>query len=1340
MRKYLFLIILILPIWLFPNTQSIKKLQINQGLSNNYIQGITQDRQGFMWFGTESGLNRFDGREFKKFYNSDIDPNTINSNELNDVYADKFQDIIWIATERSGLNGYNYRTHQFSFYLNDESPNSLSSNGIMFLSGEHSGNLWVTTYQSGVDLFDKKTNSFIHYNQSTVKGLNSNYNRCAIDDEHGNLYIGHLFSGLSVVSIKSKTAVNYMPNPKDPNSLPSKEVYTLFIDSKKRIWVGTNNGLALFHPEKKIFTVFRKNKNPGSLSSNIITAIREVNDQIWFGTVAGIDVLEEQYGIIDTPENVEFKHIVASDAQSGLSHPLINSIFQDKYKNVWVGTLGGGVNFLGNITDYFNTIVHSPFTKSSDNLNNKCVRAMCFDTNNQLWIGTEGGGVDIFNNGVKVKNYSMENSLIPDNRILSIFKDSHNNMWLGTFEGAIMCYNSSNNQFSMLKGFDIQDNQIWGFYEDSYQNLWIAAENGLYTVNLKSGLKRIFTNENSKLNSRIVRTISGDKSGHIWVGTLGGGLQVFTSDFQLVRSFSTGDDFYDVTNILRDSKNRMWVATRQDLILFKSCNDRHYVKYGLKDGLADNYIRAIAEGVNDNFWISTNRGLSCLNVKNGQIKNYNEHDGIPIGNFMSGAVTKSTNGTIYFGSENGICYFNSNELIPTYDLPKVIITNFSIVEKQSTHTGNFSNIPISDKIELNYNQSTFGVSFNILDYSLNDMVEFSYQMKGLDDGWFNTDNEKTLIFRNLLPGNYQLSIKTRLRNQDWSEKVTTLQIYIHPPFWFSWWAESIYAILILFISVYIIRFYKNKVNLENSLLFEKKTHAQEQELNEERLRFFTNITHELRTPLTLIIGPLEDIVTDQRVEPTIAKKINSIHRSANRLLELINQILEFRKSETRNRKLNVVHDDISVLVQEVGLKYKELNRNQNVDLDIVVPKKSPNLYYDTEVITIILDNLISNALKYTPKGKITLTLQNSHHDEIRNTEIVVSDTGYGISEETLPRIFDRYYQAKSKHQMSGTGIGLSLVKNMIELHQGTIRVESTIGQGTKFTLSLLTENTYPEAIHATIYEQNELGDIEITQSSNQLILVVEDNEEIRDYIKECFADNYEIVAVENGKMGLQIAQSRIPDIIISDIMMPVMDGMEMCKQIKEDVKTSHIPVILLTAKDTIQDKTEGYNIGADSYITKPFSAKLLQSRVNNLLDARKKMTALFSTSNVQKQALLKESLSRLDNEFIEKVIGIIEQNIESEQINIAQIADRMFMSHSTLYRKLKALTGMTINEFIRKIRLSTAEKLLLTGKYTINEIIYMVGINSTNYFRECFKDEFGVTPKEYIQKIRENQE
>lgn len=1335
MRKCLLLFTAMIPTWLFPNTSVIKKLQIEAGLSNNYIQGITQDRQGFIWVGTESGLNRFDGHEFKTFYHLDNNPNSISSNQLNDIYADKNQDIIWIATERIGLCGYNYSTNQFVFYKNSRNPDCLSSNGVMFLSGEASGNLWVTTYQTGIDLLDMKTKHFIHYNQSTVKGLASNFSRCAIDDKHGNLYIGHLFSGLSVVSIKNKTAVNYMPNPQDPNSLPGNEVFNLFIDSKKRIWVGTDNGLALFHPEKKMFTVYKKNNNPGSLSSNFITSIQEVNDQIWIGTTAGINILEEQFGLITTPDKVVFRHISASDARNGLSHPHINNIFQDQYKNIWIGTLGGGVNFLGNITGYFKTIVHSLTTKGADNLSNRCVQALCFDANNQLWIGTEGGGVDVFDNGVKIRNYSMENKSIPDNRITSVFKDSQNNMWLGTLEGSVLFYNVSNNQFSRLKEFSVAGNIVRGFYEDNYKNLWIATEKGLYSLNLNSGLKRMFTNENSQLATPIVRTISGDKMGRIWVGSLGGGLQIFTADFQLIRSFSPGM-FYEVTHVLRDSKNRMWVATRQNLFLFNSCNDTIYTTYGLKEGLADNFIRAIAEGVNDDIWISTNRGLSCLNARTGLIQNFNKHDGIPIGNFMSGAVTKSPNGTIYFGSENGICYFNSNESLPTYDLPPVVITDFSIVNKQSTNTDNLSEVPITDKIDLDYNQNTFSLSFNVLDYSLNDMVEFSYQMKGLDESWYDVNDDKILTFRNLQSGRYLLSVKTRLRNQNWSEKVTTLQLYIHPPFWFSWWAKLIYTILILFVTLYIIRFYKKKVVLENTLLFEKKAHQQEQELNEERLRFYTNITHELRTPLTLIIGPLEDIATDQTVEPSIAKKINLIHRSANRLLGLINQILEFRKSETMNRRLNVMKGNIGNLVQEIGLRYKELNQNPNVEINIKLPTYDNEMYFDPEIVTIILDNLLSNALKYTPQGEVSLSLLQTKDGDKAITEIVVSDTGYGISKDALPNIFNRYYQVKGEHQMSGTGIGLSLVKNMVELHEGNIQVESSLNKGTTFTFTISTENNYPSATRILI-NNNEDTKIEKIQGSTQLILVVEDNEEIRQYIRDCFPIPYEVIMAEDGKKGLELAMERTPDIIISDIMMPIMDGMELCKLIKEDVNTSHIPVILLTAKDSIQSKTEGYNIGADSYITKPFSAKLLQSRVSNLLDARKKIISLFNKPNAQKQALLKDSLNQLDNEFIEKLTRIIESNIETEQIAIAQIADQMNMGHSTLYRKLKALTGLSITEFIQKIRMSTAEKILLTGKYSIAEIVFMVGLNSVNYFRECFKAEFGVTPKEYMRNIRE---
>ena len=536
---------------------------------------------------------------------------------------------------------------------------------------------------------------------------------------------------------------------------------------------------------------------------------------------------------------------------------------------------------------------------------------------------------------------------------------------------------------------------------------------------------------------------------------------------------------------------------------------------------------------------------------------------------------------------------------------------------------------------------------------------------------------------------------------------------------------------------YVSRFYKRKLDLENSLYLEKKNHLQEQEMNDERMRFFTNITHELRTPLTLIIGPLEDLKADETLHGLQQKKINSIHRSAKRLLDLINQILEFRKSETRNRKLSVRRADLATLVRDIGQKYLDLNQNPKISFQIQLPLEEREMYYDTEVLTIVLDNLISNAMKYTLKGRINVELKYLQEDGNHLAEILVADTGFGIATEQLPRIFDRYYQVKGEHQVSGTGIGLALVKNMVDLHEGEISVHSLPEKGTRFSIRLDMDNTYPEAIHADAQEpEMEVAELEIHTENRQLMLVVEDNAEISDYIRDTFAEMFEVLIAENGKAGLDIALRKIPDIIISDIMMPVMDGIELCRRLKEDVHTCHIPVVLLTAKDSLEDKTEGYTVGADSYITKPFSGNLLRSRVSNLLEARKKITQLFSSSIVSKQSMVQDSISKLDNEFIDKLTRIIEENLEIEQLNIAQIAEQMNMSHSSLYRKIKTLTGLSANEFIRKIRMRNAERLLLSCKYSIAEIIYKVGISTPAYFRQCFKDEFGVTPTDYMKNMK----
>src|SRR5574344_2085233 len=573
-------------------------------------------------------------------------------------------------------------------------------------------------------------------------------------------------------------------------------------------------------------------------------------------------------------------------------------------------------------------------------------------------------------------------------------------------------------------------------------------------------------------------------------------------------------------------------------------------------------------------------------------------------------------------------------------------------------------------------------------------------LEGLENIWYNAQNEKQITFRNIPPGKYKFLIRSRLKNQDWDSNVASLDIIIAPPLLLTWYFKVLYCIIGTIIIILILKSYKKKVYLEGSLKMEKKKISDQQELNNERLRFYTNITHELRTPLTLILGPLEDLLCDKSLSLKQINKIGIIRDSSHRLLNLINDIMEFRKTETQNRKLSVEKDDISTVINEVGIRFKELNSNPKVSYIIDIKSENNNIYFDKEMIVTILNNLLSNASKYTPKGEIRISLNSINENNIDYTVISVSDTGYGITENDLPHIFNRYYQGTGKYQIAGSGIGLALVKGLVELHQAILEVESQ----------------------------------EVQNAQKTLVLIVEDNSDIREYIRTSLCDDYEILTASNGKEGWDIAKNKIPNIIISDIVMPVMDGIELCKLVKEDICTSHIPVILLTAKDSLQDKEMGYDSGADSYITKPFSAKLLTSRIVNILEARKKIARLIKSTQAQsEQEEAYKSLNKLDNVFIDKITKIIEDNLDMEKMDIGFIADKMCMSHSTLYRKIKGLTDMSANELIRKIKMQNGEKLLLKGEQSISEISYMIGFSSVAYFRQCFKDEYGMSPSEYVK-------
>jgi signal transduction histidine kinase/ligand-binding sensor domain-containing protein/DNA-binding response OmpR family regulator len=1307
---------------------TMKHLSVEDGLSNNYVLDMAQDGQGFIWVATMSGLNRFDGRNFTVYKENN---SKLVNNAVNTLLYDSEDNMLWIGT-RDGVCLFNCSTRQFE---NFSSSNDVEVKNVVHFSQATDGGIWMTGHSDAIIHFDKKTKKCTPLPQGKNKT-----NLCTCDMGNGQLFVGHAQNGLTVIDRENNTSKNYLHDPKNPKSLPGNSVYSVCIDRAGNIWVGTNQGLALFNAQTEEFLVFRHEPaNPHSLIADHIYNLQEMEDgRLWIAAdIGGVSILDLHNISFMNPDAARFINISADADKSGLSSGNTRSLLQDSFGNIWIGNYSSGLDFISHTQPAFHILPYINLQGSK----NEPVWGIWADNDGQVWLGGENEIV-VFKDGKLKKRYDITPYLTrPYGQVFSIQGNAVGALLLGIYDDGLLKHDTRNDRIERIP-LDMEHIDIITFFEDADGRIWIGTEYGIYSCNNEIIHKK--TDLDSQLPDKSVYGILRDRQGKLWIGTYAGGIAILDSADKLTARLSTDNGFCSnsISQLYMDSQGSVWATTLNGIAYIKDTNHpEQFELYNDKHGLEENYVRAIQEDKAGNILISTNSGISFWDKEKQKFDNYDHRDGVPVGNFIEGSACITSDGAIYFGSLNGVCYFNPAEISVNRQVAPVQILECKGFNRQTESRSEEFPIPSADgNINLRYRQNSFRISFSVPDYSQNQQVEYAYMMEGLDDVWYSTQGENHITFRNISPGEYTFKVKARLKNRDWDEShITTMNVNIHPPLWLAWYAKLFYA-LILGLGIYAwLRFYKRKLNLETSLELEKRNSRNEQELNQERLRFYTNITHELRTPLTLILGPLEDLLHDSDLPSLYSGKIKTIHGSAIRLLNLINQILEFRKTETQNRRLTVARGDLKNLVTEIGLRYQELSRNDKVKFHIAIETEATMLYFDADIIATVLNNLLSNAVKYTPEGEIGLTLSAVEEHGDRFTEIRVSDTGHGINAQDLPRIFDRYFQAKGKHQASGTGIGLALVKSLADLHHGTLHVESAEGEGTAFKFRILTDNTYPDALHKEAEKQlpaPETDKKEEDADSRAVILVVEDNDDIREYIVSSFTSNYRVTTAANGKDGLATAQKDIPDIIVSDIMMPVMDGIEFCRAVKEDIRTSHIPVILLTAKDSIRDKEEGYESGADSYLTKPFSAKLLRSRIQNLLESRRKLARQI-TDRTRKikpekgEAPLK--ISKLDEEFLLKLTRIIEENRDMERLDIAFLSKKMNMSHSTFYRKVKGLTGISANEFIRKVRLKNSLQLLSSGKYNVSEAAYATGFNDLAYFRECFKEEYGMTPTEYLK-------
>ena len=1347
MKKLLLFLGLILQVLaLTASTSSIfKNLGLKEGLSNGFVNDMIIDGQGFIWAATESGLTQIAGTKCTIFKNNN---SNIDNDGIMGLYYNKESNSIWILFKNGHIDVFDCKTQQFIHFTQ-----KIPKKSVADIKGAADGGIWIAYYDGTIQHYTPKNQKFSTISNKRLPNIKNGI-RSITDDGNDHLYIGLRIEGLYVYNLRTQKTKYFRHNPNDPQSLPGDNVRSICIDHAKNIWVGTNLGLGLLDPFTGKFKVFKHiANNPASLAGDNIHQIIEMNDRtLWIASdIGGISVLD--LNLYKNPLTEELKFSQITKENSGLSSNNNRRIIQDSFGNIWIANYSMGIDFIAKSAASINTLQY--MGKALEE-----VTGLYCDHQGNLWIGRDNL-MSLYQNGKLMQTWNFSSYLSNSSSSIYVFEeDKKGNIWCGTSDNGVLKFNPHTHSFTRINY--AQNLDVHALCENAQGKMWVGTEAGIFSVENDKINKEQELNRQMGNNPTIIYSIKEDNYGQIWIGTLDRGVFVFSKQMKLIVHLTEKNLLAtnSINHIIKDADGGIWMATMRGLAYVQNPLQPGAIKnYDERYGIKDSHIRAISQDKQGNIWVSMFSGIACLNIHKQRFYNYDYESGIPTSNFVEASAVTTPDGTIYFGSPGGICFFNPQQLTEPKAVSPIQIINCERVGKLSDQFASRLISPNNEGIIcLSHDDNTFKINFTIKDFSQEGNVEYSYMMKGLDDQWYETEGDNEVTFRNLKPGDYTFIIRAKLKNQDWEDASTAeMKVVVNPPLWLTWWAKLCYVLLIMGILGYFFRSYQKQLLLRNSLVQEKWESKQRQQVNEERLRFFTNITHELRTPLTLILGPLEDLMEDKEIAERVHHKIGCIHASAERLLNLINDILEFRKTQTQNRKLTVAKANLGAFVREIGVRFKDLNQNSRLNIRLNIQTGVPELYFDSEVINTVINNLMSNAIKYTPEGSITLSLT---MPEDNTVAIAVEDTGYGIDKDALPHICDRYYQENGNHQASGTGIGLALVKSLATLHQAELTVESEKGRGSKFTFSLKADRTYPEALHkddnqdlatAENAEENETTSKEPTEDIRPLLLIVEDNADIRLYIEESLHEDYRIIQACNGREGMEQAFSKVPDIIVSDIMMPEMDGIKMTHILKEDIRTSHIPIILLTAKTSINDQEEGYDSGADSYLTKPFSAKLLHSRIRNILSGRKRLAdyivqkniSQFETSADEQQTSQKATeekedamtcqISNLDKKFLEKLNKLIENHISTDDLDMAFMTDKMAMSHSTFYRKVKALTGMSANEYIKKAKLRHSMTLLKKGEYSIAEVAILAGFNNLGNFRESFKREFGKSPSEILK-------
>lgn len=1326
---------------------SFRRISPVGGFTYGAINTIAEDANGFIWFGTVHGLYRYNTAVVQKFVHNPNDSTSIPGNSIRTLFCDT-SGTLWIGTAR-GVCSYDNTKDQFiNWKFQDQ-------------SGEHLGNDVREIFEvKGSDLYFLSTTMLGRLNTVTnrfakivMKPQQENFSG-AVADSKGNVWIGGTYGTVWCYNASDNQFRIFCHHRSEP-------IQKLFTD-EKGLWIGYNgSGVDLTGFDGNLISHYGSDANDQNrIHHNRVRDIfKDESGRIWISTYKGISIID-QGKVTNMPPQ----------AIAGLPYNSVYKIFRDSKKGIWMGTWSGGLAYR---SVYDNRFIHFGKDKSVSDLKDEFVSSFTERPDKTVIIGTEFGNLNkLDRESGKMINlpYKTANGKKIDNIKSLLFDPESETLWIGTFLGGLWYQLKNEPVLRQLDKFDNAKISVYAL-EKSDSGLWIGTYgNGLYHYNPISGtIKHYFTNNNdtTSIISNGIRTIIRADDNRLWIGT-SAGLNHFdpatgkSERFLHQPGISNTLSNEDILTLYEDHNGVIWIGTSGGGINKYNQKTKMFEKYQLKDGLVGNDVYGIQQDKNGMLWISTENGISCIDAANNKFRNFYREDELNGNQYNPGAEFMTSSGEILFGNTKGFTLFTPEKLKTNPIPPDVILTSLSInnipVNNHSLATPLTKSIQTENELRLSHQQNSLTFNFVANNFLLPNKNRFKYRLVNYDNNWVDAGTQNYAIYTKIPPGNYQFEVIACNNDNLWNTTPVTLKIMISPPIWLSWYALLLYFIIFLLLLYYIRKEVLQRQRYKKELLLERLIHESEAQIHEMKLRFFTNISHEFRTPLTLIASPINLLIDKFEFEPVVKEHLMTMQRNSNRLLRLINQLLDIRKLELGRAVFHPKQTDIIALCREVVKCFEMEAKDKHIHLSFNTEDEKLNVLLDPEKADKIFFNILSNAMKFTPEnGTIGITVYTTHSAEISEGSIVVgepvvgnivciefSDNGQGIPTEELNLIFERFEQGKN-HLSSGTGIGLHMAGEYTRMHKGNITVRSKTGSGSTFTVSLpfteassrlveITPASAPDIQDLPVEAKKPAHDYSLPTEINFTILIIEDNYELRNYLKNLLKRHYRIVTAQNGKQGLETALTIIPDLVITDVMMPQMDGFEVCRQLKNDIHSSHIPIILLTALNEPGQQIGGFKTGADAYITKPFDENILLAQIENLINSRARLREVFSVSNTEWVKGMK--LLSSDRMLIEKATAIVEQHLNDKTFVVEHLAASMGISTSSMYRKLKILTNQSPTEFVRYIRLKKAIRLMNEGKTNVDEIGYAIGFNSHSYFTGSFKKQFGKTPSEYLNDLK----